>query len=91
MRSRTKHDVALKYADKMGIKVSDAKESIDQLLEIMKEEIREGNKLSIRGFGVFQVKKSTVKKVRDWSTGQHVLANLNPKVHFKSAIQLNKI
>lgn len=88
MKSRTRQELVLAYAEEKGLQVTEAKEVINSVINAIKIQIKDGRKLSLRGFGTFTVKEPRQKKVRNFKTEKHEVATLPAKVHFKSAIEL---
>ena len=46
-------------ADRLGYTIKDTSELINSLLSEMTQELEEGNKITIQGFGSFEVRKKT--------------------------------
>ena len=57
----TKKDLALEVAKDTGCKKSLASKMVDSIFKAMRESLINGDRIEIRGFGVFQVKDTKPK------------------------------
>jgi len=69
--------------DKNNQTPSQAKESLESLLEIMKSTLASGENLMITGFGKFQVNKKAPRKGRNPATGKEMMLKGRKTVTFK--------
>ena len=84
MPTVTKRDLAGLLADEAGLKKSLAYRCADALFQAMAESITQGNRIEIRGFGVFQVKDTRPKPAaRNPRTGEIIYVPARRKTHFK--------
>lgn len=61
-----------------------ASEMVDSLFNAMRDSLIEGNRIEIRGFGVFQVKDTRPKPAaRNPRTGEIIYVPARRKTHFK--------
>ena len=69
----TKKDLAQAVAKETGIKQTTALEMADSLFNIMREQLIEGNRIEVRGFGVLETKATKPKPAaRNPRTGEVV-------------------
>ena len=83
MPTVTKRDLAGLLADEAGLKKSLAYRCADALFQAMAESITQGNRIEIRGFGVWEVKETKAKNGRNPRTGEQVFVPARRKVMFK--------
>ena len=84
METTTKRDLAHKVAQSTGTKSNLAHDVVDSLFQIMREQLIEGNRIEIRGFGVLETKGTKPKpKARNPRTGEIVYVPARRKTHFK--------
>lgn len=80
----TKKDLALAVAEATELKKSAAAQMVDELFKAMRQSLIDGNRIEIRGFGVFEVKKTKPKPAaRNPRTGQIIYVPARRKTHFK--------
>jgi integration host factor subunit beta len=68
----TKADIVEKIAEKTGLNKREAFLVVDLLIEDIKKALSEGDKVELRGFGSFKVKKRNPRKARNPRTGETV-------------------
>ena len=80
----TKKDLALSVSESTGCKKNLAAKMVDSLFAAMRESLIKGNRIEIRGFGVFQVKETKPKPAaRNPRTGEIIFVPARKKTHFK--------
>ena len=80
----TKKDLALQVAKDSGCKKSLASKMVDSIFKAMRENLIDGNRIEIRGFGVFQIKDTKPKPAaRNPRTGEIIYVPARRKTHFK--------
>ena len=80
----TKKELALLVSERAGCKKNVAAEMVDSLFNAMRDNLIEGNRIEIRGFGVFQVKDTRPKPAaRNPRTGEIIYVPARRKTHFK--------
>jgi len=88
----TKTTIIEKIAEKNNLKPSEAKDTIEILLEIIKSTLVSGEDIMISGFGKFQVNKKSPRKGRNPATGKSMVLGKRRVVTFKLSGNLrNKI
>ena len=84
MPTITKKDLALLVSQSTGCKKNLAAKMVDSLFVAMRDSLIEGNRIEIRGFGVFQVKDTRPKPAaRNPRTGEIIYVPARRKTHFK--------
>jgi integration host factor subunit alpha len=79
----TKKTIIEKITEKNNQAPSEAKDTLEQLLEIMKSTLAFGEDIMISGFGKFQVNEKTPRKGRNPATGKSMMLNKRRVVVFK--------
>ena len=84
MSTITKKDLALLVSDSTGCRKNLAAKMVDSLFVAMRDNLIQGNRIEVRGFGVFQVKDTRPKPAaRNPRTGQVIYVPARRKTHFK--------
>ena len=87
----TKKDLAVEVAKETNCKKSLAAKMVDSIFRAMRESLIEGDRIEIRGFGVFQVKDTKPKPAaRNPRTGEIIYVPARRKTHFKPGKLLKK-
>ena len=80
----TKRDLAKYVAKDTGCKQSLAAKMVDSVFEGMRESLMRGDRIEIRGFGVFEVRNTRTKPAaRNPRTGDIIQVPARRKTHFK--------
>jgi integration host factor subunit beta len=80
----TKKDLAMQVAKETGCKKSLASKMVDSIFIAMRNSLINGDRIEIRGFGVFQVKNTKPKPAaRNPRTGEIIYVPARRKTHFK--------
>lgn len=80
----TKKDLAMHVAKETGCKKSLASQMVDSIFGAMRNSLINGDRIEIRGFGVFQVKNTKPKPAaRNPRTGEIIYVPARRKTHFK--------
>ena len=84
MTTITKKELALLVSEHASCKKNEASKMVDSLFSAMRDSLIEGNRIEIRGFGVFQVKDTRPKPAaRNPRTGEIIYVPARRKTHFK--------
>ena len=84
MSTITKKDLALLVSHNADCKKNLAAKMVDSLFVAMRDSLIQGNRIEIRGFGVFQVKNTRPKPAaRNPRTGEIIYVPARRKTHFK--------
>ncbi len=62
---------------------------INTIFDNMKEALNKGEKIEIRGFGIFRIKERKAKIARNPKTGQKVSVSERKTIHFKTGKALH--
>jgi nucleoid DNA-binding protein len=80
----TKKDLALRVAQETGCKKNLASKMVDVIFIAMRDSLIKGDRIEIRGFGVFQIKHTLPKPAaRNPRTGEVIHVPARRKTHFK--------
>lgn len=83
-----KKELARLYAEKEGIYNVEAQRRIDSLIELMKTVLKKDGSIVFRGFGSFEVKKTTRKTGINPRTGEEIKLTPRKIVKFRSSKHL---
>jgi integration host factor subunit beta len=83
MTTITKKDLIERITAKTSIKRSDAKRAIQEFLDQVICELKKGNRLEFRDFGVFEVKERAARLAQNPKTMQKVEVPAKRAVKFK--------
>ena len=78
-----KQTIVEKIAEKNNQSPSEAKDTLETLLEIMKSTLASGEDIMISGFGKFQVNEKAPRKGRNPATGETMTLDKRRVVIFK--------
>jgi nucleoid DNA-binding protein len=91
----TKKDVTRRLAKKMNASVSQMKEPVDSMFEVLREILSEDHRhlrLEIRNFGVFEIKPTKARpRARNPRTNEEVYVPPRKKSHFKPGRLLRQV
>ena len=68
----TKAEVAAKLASKIGISNRQSVEAVEVFLECVKNALKEGDRVSLVGFGTFYIKERDARNGRNPRTGDSI-------------------
>lgn len=84
MSTTTKKELALQVSRDTGCNKHLAIQMIDTVFDSMRESLMNGQRIEIRGFGVFQVKETRPKSAaRNPRTGEVIHVPARRKTHFR--------
>ena len=87
----TKRDLVYQVAQAIGTTKLAALYMVDSLFTIMREQLIEGNRIEVRGFGVLETKDTKAKPAaRNPRTGEIVYVPARRKTHFKPGKELKE-
>jgi integration host factor subunit alpha len=84
----TKQTIINKISEKNNQTPSQAKDTIESLLEIMKSTLASGEDIMISGFGKFQVNEKAPRKGRNPATGKEMMLGKRRTVTFRCSGKL---
>ncbi len=85
-----KADLVDIISEKVGFTSKECIEIIDQLFDILKETLENGEKIKISGFGNFVVRQKRSRKGRNPQTGEELVISGRRVVTFKPSNVLRK-
>ena len=85
-----KADLINKVAEKSGLTKTKTAEVIDTLVDTMQEALSTGEKITLVGFGSFDVSKRDARKGRNPKTGDVIDIAAKSVVRFKSGKELTE-
>ena len=86
----TKDKIINEVYTKVGLRKNDARQVVEQLLEIMKRTLQSGEDLLISGFGKFVVKEKEARRGRNPQTRRDLQLRARRVVVFKTSGILRK-
>ncbi len=81
----TKADLVELIYEKVGLSKKEAKEIVETLFQIMKETLKEGEKIKISGFGNFVVRHKKPRRGRNPQTGDDLEISARKVLTFKAS------
>jgi len=84
----TRKDLIDKVAEEFGIKKKDAEAVVKFLFKEITEALKRGERVSIQGFGVFDLKEHKERKIRNPRTGEVIEVPRKKKVYFRPTFKL---
>jgi integration host factor subunit alpha len=82
-KSLTKADIITAIQTENGFTVDKSKESVENLLEVIKRTLESGEDVLVSGFGKFQIKNKRKRKGRNPATGDDMILPNRRVVTFK--------
>ena len=86
----TKNQIIEEVMTRNGLSKNKSSETVETLLEIMKETLMSGEHVLISGFGKFCVKEKAERKGRNPSTGEDLMLDARKVVTFKCSGKLRE-
>ncbi|MCL6577666.1 HU family DNA-binding protein [Kyrpidia sp.] len=80
----TKQDLIAKVAEKSGLSKKDSAKAVDALFESISEALASGDKVSLTGFGVFEVRERAARTARNPQTGEPIEVPASKAPAFKA-------
>ena len=81
-------DIVEKISETLDLSGTEAKNTVEEMLEIIKFTLASGNDLMISGFGKFQVNEKAPRKGRNPATGETMMLKGRKIVTFKCSGKL---
>lgn len=85
-----KADIVSILQKKLNLSQYQAEEAVELTIETLKEGLKKDEKIELRGFGIFRVKRSKTGVGRNIKTGEIVPLKEGKTVKFKPSIRLKK-
>ena len=86
-----KHDIVNEVVDRTGITKTKAEIAVGTVFESMKKALAQGDRIELRGFGVFNVRPRKTGIGRNPRTGQEVSIPPGKAVRFKPGKELQSV
>ncbi|MBC8313756.1 MAG: HU family DNA-binding protein [Candidatus Cloacimonetes bacterium] len=86
----TKHDLIEKMADEVGISKKKANDAINVFLDSTKNSLKNGEKVTLVGFGTFKVVKRAARKGVNPATGAKINISARNVAKFKAGKKLKE-
>jgi DNA-binding protein HU-beta len=84
----TRKDLIDKVAKEFGTKKKDAEAVVKFLFREIMEALKRGERVSIQGFGVFDLKEQKERKIRNPRTGELIKVPRKKRVYFRPTFKL---
>lgn len=84
----TKQTITEEIAERLDHSTTQARETLEEFLEIMKSGLADGEDIMISGFGKFQVNEKAPRKGRNPATGEDMVLDGRRTVTFKCSGKL---
>ena len=86
-----KTDLVNAVAEKTGLSKVKAAEAVDGIISVIGDSLKRGDKVSLVGFGTFEVVKRAERKGRNPQTGQEITIPAKNVVRFKAGKKLKDL
>ncbi len=86
----TKADMIDRIAEKSGSTKADAKRVLDAMLEVIQDTLTKGDKITLTGFGTFEVRHTKARKGVNPQTGAKIDIAAKKRPAFKAGAVLKK-
>jgi integration host factor subunit alpha len=81
----TKSDLVEVVYERVGLSRKEAAQAVDNVLEIIKDSLRRGEKVKISGFGTFVVNRKRARRGRNPQTGTPLIIDSRCVLSFKAS------
>jgi nucleoid DNA-binding protein len=88
--TKTKKDIILRIAEETGFKQIDVKQVVQRTFDIIVDALGNGEKVELRNFGIFKVKKRKGRTGRNPRTGDSVNIPDKKVVSFKAGMKMKE-
>jgi nucleoid DNA-binding protein len=86
----TKKEIVRRISEELGLKQTDTKEVVQRTFDAIIEALATEQRVELRNFGVFEVKKRAARKARNPKTGEEVLVPSRFVVTFKPGKEMEQ-
>lgn len=87
----TRADLVTRLATSTAISIRDANLVLTTVLNVIEEGLTRGQRVELRGFGVFQRREHNARQARNPKTGETLIAPAKATVHFKPGRPMKKL
>ncbi len=81
----TKRDIINKVAKETRLTKATVFETVNAVFDVLREALADGERIEIRGFGVFEVKERKPRMARNPKTGEPAEVKRGKRVRFKAS------
>ena len=78
----TRRDLINRVAERFGLKKKDAEAIVKFIFQEIAEAVKKGERVSIQGFGAFELRELKERRVRNPRTGEMIRVPIREKVVF---------
>ena len=86
-----KNELVAKMAEKAGLKKTEAEKALKAFTETVAEELKNGEKIQLVGFGTFEVTERAERQGRNPKTGEAITIPASKSPKFKAGRSLKDI
>lgn len=86
----TKDDLVLLIHERTGFSKVESAEILEEILDLLKERLADGDHVKLSGFGKFQVSQKRARKGRNPITGKEIEISARRVLTFKPSQKLRK-
>ena len=86
----TKKEIVRRISEELGLKQTDTREVVQRTFDAIIEALATEQRVELRNFGVFEVKKRAARKARNPKTGEQVLVPTRFVVTFKPGKEMEQ-
>ena len=86
-----KHDIVTAVVNRTGLSKTKAEMAVETVFETMKRAMERGERIELRGFGVFNIRPRKTGIGRNPRTGEEVLIPPGKAVRFKPGKELQQL
>ena len=86
-----KNELVAKVADKAGLSKKAAESAVNAVIEAVGDSLRSGEKVSVVGFGTFEVRERAARKGRNPQTGKEISIPASRTPAFKAGKSLKDL
>ena len=86
----TRKDLVMRFAERMQMEPDAVRAYVDTFLDVVLDTLGSGERIEIRGFGVFQIEERDGRKTRNPRTAEPVMVGPKRSVRFKMGKELRE-
>jgi len=90
-RTMTKAEIVEQIYERVGFSKKESADLVEKVFEIIKETLRDGEKVKISGFGNFVVREKNARKGRNPQTGEEIVLEARRVLTFKPSLVLKTL
>lgn len=87
----TKLELIKKLAEESNLTTGEATKFLNSFVEVVKNELKQGNEVAITGFGTFKVSERAERKSRNPQTGEDIIVPATKAPTFKASKNLKEL